>query len=171
MKVRKAALPEDSMVAKYLPIDFTEVLAVDVTEGRLLNADDIQAKFWTDMPAWITFLFKLRNVLVKPFGLRGGGSDTDQFAEAIHGGTDYGIMSVTDKTDKETVLCLNDKHLQAYLSVYVESSAQATRQRVVVTTLVKFHKWFGKLYFYSIYPFHGLIVKAQLKRILRKLME
>ncbi len=169
MKVKKAKLPKDSAVAKYLPMNFTEVLAFDVPDNKSLHPDDIQVGFWTDMPSWISFLFKLRNLLVKPFGLSGGGKDVSKFAEAIRNGTSYSIMSVTDKTAKETVLCLDDEHLQAYLSVYVEPLEQQNLQRAVVTTLVKFHKQFGRFYFYTIYPFHGLIVRQQVKRIIKKL--
>ena len=168
MKVRKTILPKDSAAAKYFPMNFAETLAVDVSSGNPLSPDDLQVGFWTAMPAWISFLFKLRNLLVKPFGLSGGGRNVEEFKKAVYGGSSYGIMSVTDKTPKETILRLDDKHLSAYLSVYVEALAQANAQRVFVTTLVRFHKRFGRFYFYSIYPIHGLVVKAQLKRVLKR---
>lgn len=171
MRVKKTILPKDSTVAKYLPIDFTEILGVEISNSKLLKPDDIQVEFWTDMPAWVNFLFRLRNLLVKPFGLSGGGRDVSKFTEAIRNGTSKGIMSVTDKTEKETVLCLNDKHLHVYLSVYVDLLEQQAKQKIVVTTLVKFHKRFGKIYFYSIYPFHCIIVKQQVKRIVKKLQK
>ncbi|MDR0661248.1 MAG: DUF2867 domain-containing protein [Prevotellaceae bacterium] len=168
MKIKKAKLPEDSAVIKYLPVNFTEVLAANVAGNLMLNPDDLQVGFWTDMPGWITFLFKLRNILVKPFGLSGGDGNMAMFEEAIRNGASYSLMRVSDKTDKETVLCLDDKHLQAYLSVYVEQPEQNNQQKIVVTTLVRFHKRLGRFYFYSIYPFHCIIVKRQIKRIIRK---
>jgi hypothetical protein len=171
MKVKKTKLPEDSAAAKYLPMDFTEVLGVTITDSTALNPDDLLVGFWTDMPAWVIFLFKLRNLLVRPFGLNNEARDISKFAAAIRNGASDSLMSVTDKTDKETVLYLNDKHLGAYLSVYVEQLERDNQQRIVVTTLVKFHKRFGKLYFFVIYPFHCIIVKQQVKRIVKKLLK
>lgn len=171
MKVKKVKLPEDCAAAKYLPIDFTEVLGTEVTAAKQLKPDDLQIGFWTDMPAWIRFMFKLRNILVKPFGLERGEGDTNKFVEAIRNGTNNGMMSVADKTDRETVLSLNDKHLKAYLSVYVEPIEQSNQQKVIVITLVKFHKRLGRVYFYTIYPFHCIIVKQQVKRIVKKMIK
>lgn len=170
MKIKRAKLSEDSAAARYLPADVVEVLELNVSSNVQLKPDDVQIGFWTDMPAWVTLLFRLRNLLVKPFGLSGGDKNVEKFVEAIHNGTSYSMMSVIDKTIKETILRLDDKHLQAYISVYVESLENNAKQRVLVITLVKFHKRFGKFYFYAIYPFHCLIVRQQVKRIVKKLL-
>ena len=71
MKVRNSSIPPDSLVNKYLPAKYSDSCECEIISDKEITADDIQISLWTDMPDWVNHLFKLRNLLVKPFGLKG----------------------------------------------------------------------------------------------------
>ncbi len=125
--------------------------------------------FWTAPPQWVDSLFKLRDILVKPFGIQGGNEGSRQELEkCIRAGGTYKFMSIAAKSDEETILYANDKHLAMYLSIKIEELNESDKQ-VTVSTLVKFHNLLGRAYFFIIYPFHCIIVKTMLKSVLKKL--
>ena len=168
MRVKKIPLQDSLLVARYCPVNFVESLAFDFESSSPPSADDVMVAFWTDQPKWISALIKLRGILVKPFGLSSGESSIDEFAGLIRQGGSGSFASVPAKSDNETVLCLDDKHLVAYLSASITALGNG-KNRVVVSTLVRFYKRFGRVYFYAILPFHGILVRSQVKRALRRL--
>ena len=137
--------------------------------GKRLLADEIMISFWTTMPNWVNALFKLRNVLVRPFGLSTGENEerSGKLKEMIRKGSgSNGLMSVVGKTENETLVLLSDKHLDAYVSVFVDK--KNNRKTVTTSTLVRYHNKLGKIYFFFVCPFHKVIVKSILKDTLRK---
>lgn len=169
MKVKSAPIPTDCLVNKYFPADYSDVFACETTSDRLPTPDDIIISFFTDMPRWIGALFTLRNFLVQFVGLKGGGnSDIEKFKDCIRVGGKYGFISVPDKNDHETVLLLEDKHLNAYLSVHI-AETPINKRNVSLITVVHFNNRLGNIYFAVIKPFHKIVVKSMLKRVLSKL--
>ena len=158
----KRGIPEDSLANSYLPVNYYDV--IDYTTGNLNNitADDIQTAFWTVMPKSVERLFKIRNFLVKPFGLKSGNENRGEIRKCIETGGSSGMFAVLGKTPNETLLRLDDKHLQAYISVYLQST-NTDERNIRAITLVKFHSWLGYVYFYAIMPFHRIVVKRMLK--------
>jgi hypothetical protein len=171
MKITKSPLPENSQVKNFLPSDYVDTYSVIVSEHSQLTPDNILITFWTDFPAWLQMLFKLRNYLVKPFGLKAGNIDKNfeqKLEEAIRNGSqpDF-LMTVPAKTANETVVRLTDKHLTAELSVYNEK-LNDNKLKINITTLVHYHNTLGKIYFFFIRPFHKIIVKAVTKRSIKR---
>jgi len=167
MKVTKSVIPSGSLIEKYLPTDYSDVYACEVGFEKEIIPDDIMVNFWTDFPSWINGLFKLRNFLVKFVGLKGTkNSNIKEFEKSIRRGETYNFVSVPAKSNNETILLLSDKHLNAYLSVHIKS--EEVRKTISAITLVNFNNKFGRLYFFVIRPFHGLIVKSLLKRSVKK---
>ncbi|MCL2329502.1 MAG: DUF2867 domain-containing protein [Bacteroidetes bacterium] len=163
MKVNKSTIPSGSLTKNYLPTDYSDVYACVTDSGKEMSPDDIMVSFWTDFPRWINTLFKLRNFLVKLVGLKGAENDNvKELEECIRTGKTYDFVSVPAKSANETVLLLSDRHLDAYLSVYIE------HQTISVITLVKFKNKLGRAYFFVIRPFHGLIAKSLLKRAVKR---
>ncbi len=171
MKVKKTSIPADSLTHRCRPCHYSDAYVCEFQSENPVGADDILVAFRTDMPGWIKALFRLRNILVRPFGLRGSNKQESTGRESVEstlrdGGSYHGVK-VSDKSPAETVLQLDDKHLRAYISVYVESS-DGHRYRAFVITLVQFKYWLGYAYFYTIYPFHHLIVKAMFGYVIKK---
>jgi hypothetical protein len=171
MKSYKTDIPPGSLIQQYLPADYADTFVSEVTEKKELLADDIIISLWTVMPGWVNALFKLRNILVRPFGLETGESENhpEKLKVMLRSGSgSNGLMSVTGKSDNETVILLSDKHLDTHMSVYIEE--KGTSQLVMVITLVHYHNRLGKIYFFFIRPFHKVIVKSMLKSTLKRLI-
>ncbi|MCC8188695.1 MAG: DUF2867 domain-containing protein [Bacteroides sp.] len=171
MKVKKTNIPTDSLTHRYRPYSYSDAYACEFHSEKPVDTDDILIAFRTDMPTWVEALFCLRNILVRPFGLRGSNKeetgDKEQFVRAIRDGDSYHGAKVSDKSPTETVLQSDDKHLRAYISVYVGSSGEH-RYSAFIITIVQFKYWLGYAYFYTIYPFHHLIVKTMFRHVINK---
>ncbi len=165
MKVIKTEIPADSLCRNYLPADYTDVYSCETDSAKAVTADDIMVGFWTDMPGWADALFRLRDFLARFAGLKGsGGGAPEEFEKCIRSGCAYRFASVPAKNGRETVLLLSDKHLDAHMSVYTGQGS------VSVITLVHFRNRLGRIYFFAIRPFHGLVVKNMLKRAVAKVV-
>lgn len=162
MKIRKSPLPAGSTVSQYPDIDYSDCFRAALPGTEPIRPEKLMAAFWTTMPGWLTLLFKIRNLLVSPFGLKTeGGKDREAMKEALEKGESHGLMTVVAKTANETVVSLDDKHLKAYLSVYVED------RNVSLSTLVQYYNKLGVAYFTLIRPFHKIVVKNMLRHTIR----
>lgn len=169
MKSYKTTIPEDSLTQKFLPADYTDAFACEVTGDENLSAEDVMVGFWMVMPGWVNAMFKLRNALVRPFGLK---TDNEQgrisdLENIIRNGGSIGVASMVAKSENETVLLLSDKHLNAYMSVHL--SHKSEKRIVTAITVVHFHNSLGKVYFFFVRPFHSIIVKSMLKSTLKRI--
>jgi hypothetical protein len=170
MKSHKTYIPVDSLIRQYLPVDYTDAFACEVTGAKELSADEIMISFWTVMPGWVNALLNLRNLLVRPFGLNTGedrGRIEGVKAMIRAGNWNNGLMSVAAKSGNETVILLSDKHLDAYMSVFI--STKDKLQEVKVITLVRYHNSLGRIYFFFIRPFHKIIIKSMLRSTLERM--
>ena len=111
----------------------------------------------TRQPRWAEALLTLRNILVKPFGLKTSGASRTTPREMI------GIFPIVSETPDRLVAGFNDSHLDFRFVVDVATSGD--RQQVTATTLVLTHNWLGRTYLALILPFHRLIVRAMLRRV------
>ena len=161
----KTEIPAKSLVNRYFPADYKDAFVCEINRDSQLTPDDIMVRFWTDFPTWVDFLFRVRNFLVKFVGLEGSKNSFQDLEDCIRAGGQSKFASVPDKNDSETVLLLDDKHLDAYLSVYTEETPEY--KLVYAITLVHFKNRLGRIYFFFIRPFHGLIVRSTLKNSLQ----
>lgn len=161
MKTRQIPFPADSLAAKYLPADYADAFECACTLPPTVTPDDILDGFKTAAPAWVDALMKLRNQLVRPFGLKyGSGKEPGKSV----------LGQVMNRSENETVSSLDDKHLLFYVSVRLVRETPETA-RVMMGTIVHLHNRLGKVYFTVIRPFHKIIVQSSLKRVLRKLQQ
>lgn len=108
-------------------------------------------------PVWVRRLLGIRNRVVAPFGLRA--------AEMNPGEAGFvGAFAIVSERDDQVVLGFDDKHLDFRIVIEVASAGTAG-SKVSVTTLVKRHNTFGRLYILAVTPFHRLIVKTTLGRL------
>ncbi|TYO68279.1 DUF2867 domain-containing protein [Bradyrhizobium hipponense] len=108
-------------------------------------------------PRWIDALVRLRNVLVTPFGLKTSGEGAPAPGGLI------GLFPVLSETPERLVAGFNDYHLDFRLVVDV--NGETTRRQVTSTTLVRTHNLLGRTYLTLIMPFHKLVVRSMLGRI------
>lgn len=164
MKIRRSPIPENSAAAHYPGTNYRDCFRTRLEGSKPISPDELTAAFWTTTPRWLTLLFRIRTLLVKPFGLKAGTDiGKESLREAIRTGTSCGMMTVEGKRPGETVVSLDDKHLKAYFSVYVAG------REVYISTLVQYHNRLGVVYFTLIRPFHKTVVKAIFRQIVREL--
>lgn len=169
MKIKKSTIPTDSLVNAYLPADYSDVFVCEVISNKKVSPDDLLIAFWTDFPGWVNTLFEIRNFLVKFVGLKADKEDSNELENCIRTGGTSNFTSVPAKSSNETVMLLADKHLNAYLSAHV--GGDMPQQKISVITLVHFNNKLGNTYFFFIRPFHQIIVKSMMKRVVKKMLQ
>lgn len=112
---------------------------------------------------WSDMLMSLRDGIVRAFGLKTSDRGMDHEAEHYPVGSIAMAFDVIDRNENEIVMGANDKHLNFRVSVLKDS----TTSHIYVTTIVHFNNWFGRLYFLPVKPFHRIIVKSSIKRLLK----
>lgn len=135
---------------------FADAFRIEIGD-RLLDARHAAERMIGRQPWWAEALLSLRNLLVKPFGLKTSGASSDEPRDMI------GIFPVIDETRDRLVAGFDDKHLD--FRVIVDVGASSDARNVTATTLVKTHNWLGRTYLAVIMPFHRLIVPALLRQV------
>lgn len=108
-------------------------------------------------PVWVEMLMSIRNRIVALFGLKKAELGVDD-------GEQVGGFPVVYERPERVVLGFDDSHLDFRIVVDVEPEGEAG-SRISVTTLVKRHNLFGRLYIAVVTPFHRLIVRTTLARL------
>lgn len=150
------AYPENTMI-------LTDMDRVDYFDSYMVarNTSDSVAEITKKMlktPGWVNALGKLRDLLVKPFGLK---TEIEIKEEQLD--SEFDFAPVLFRNDCEIVMGLNDKHLYFRLSVL--KVAQHENSQLFLTTVVRFNNLGGRIYFSAIRLFHGLIVRSMLRRL------
>ena len=95
-------------------------------------------------------------LIAKAFGLRAE-KGSEGFLEP-----DGTPKNVVARNEDEILISEDDKHLRFWIDI-IKGSKDGTTD-ITMTTFVKFHNRWGRLYFAVIRPFHGRIVRAMLAR-------
>lgn len=157
MKVLQENTPETKGIKSALKkVDFTDTFSI---RNHKDNIETIAHLIFGAMPKWVSFLMKLRNVLVKSFGLKTGSSKDHN--TNLKPGDNMGFIQTFSVTNNEIILGADDKHLNFRVSVY---NSLEPKNNIKVTTLVEYNNLFGKIYMSIIRPFHVLIVKHMVKQ-------
>ncbi len=147
-----------NVFASKLPLE--SILNARVTSSDFLDCYAIQsslaprraAEIITDFPNWARFLLRVRKVVTAPFGLSNDGPVADD---------KLGPFPVESETEKELVVGFNDKHLDFRVSIMSEGG------KVFLATWVHPHNIGGHFYLSCIFPFHVMIARDALKRVVK----
>lgn len=142
-----SAMDRKRLIDKYLPADYS-----DRVTGKAAHGTDVDTLFhlmFEDFPDPVRFLLKLRDALVKPFGLKVNTS----FREHI-----------IERNENEIIVGMDDRHLGFWVSIYVSDTAD-----LEVRTVVRFHNCLGRIYFAGIWCFHKLIVTGVFRRAQKRI--
>ena len=148
--------PEVDQAALLAGAQFADAYSIAVGGGAL-DARQAAERMITRQPRWAEALLALRNILVRPFGLKTSGAGEITSREVIC------IFPIVSETADRLVAGFNDSHLD--FRFVVDVAPLGDRQRVTATTLVLTHNWLGRSYLALILPFHRLIVRAMLRRV------
>ncbi len=155
-------------------INYFDSFRIEIQNIQKYSVDYITGLFFSFDPFWIRWLFKLRNILVKPFGIQTGLLPTvnkiNPLIKYKVGGRAV-FFNVIDRNEDEIVMAENDKHLYFRTSTYVERNLNEDKGWVSITTFVHFNQLLGKIYFIPVKPFHKIIIKSMLRRMMNRLRE
>ena len=145
-----------------------------VDKNNTIGPTEIGKAFYSSSPKWVEKLFVLRNKIVRFFGLKTSGNNTDRKKQLdnfkCEPGEQLGLFKVFNKTNNEVVLGEDDKHLNFRVSLLLGPLSHGTNKKTLtIITTVQFNNLFGKLYFLPVKFFHKLIVPAMLKGIIKEL--
>lgn len=140
--------------------------------SNIADINHITTLFLNSGPAWADKLMVLRDKIVGLFNLKTAKQlMADQKNNNI---TDYkigcaaGIFNVYDKSKSEIILGQDDKHLCFRVSILINTQKLNINQhQLLITTVVNFNNFFGRLYFMPVKPFHKFIVKQTLINMLK----
>lgn len=152
-----AVAPPADCIGTLPSADFSDAFAIDVRDATL-DAPLAARRAFAEQPGWIVNLTALRNMLVRPFGLKIGADANLPNSRRI------GIFPLISSTPERVVLGLDDAHLNFRIVVDVKALNETTR-RVTLTTLVHRNNILGRVYLASIMPFHKVIVPTLLERL------
>ena len=139
------------LIDKYLPSDYCDSVSKRIKPTEPLSPDNIFEEMFYNFPKPVDWLFKLRNAIVKPFGLQGGGG--------------FGKL-ISERSDEEIILSKDDKHLCFWVGIYCSQPIDGW-QEASVTTVVKYNNLLGRIYFIGIWAFHKLLVKGLFRKAIK----
>ncbi|MFI6654967.1 DUF2867 domain-containing protein [Streptomyces sp. NPDC050523] len=164
-RVRRHAEPVlDRAVADLGGYDHADAVAVDLPAGT--DAVEFTRLVFTGTPEWVHRLLGVRDKAMAPFGLQ-----TQERVPAaeirVEPGLKMGPFRLLTVSEAEVLCGDDDKHLDFRTSFAVRPVSAGTGLEGVCTTVVRFHRPAGRLYFKAIEPFHHLIVPHVVGRAVR----
>ena len=166
MKITRTTLPESSLLKNMLR-DYADAYSAAL-DAKGLTIEQVGKSFFSSDPAWVAWLFTLRNKIVAVFGLKTSGAGERKAVRQnskCEVGDRVGSFKILDKAENELILGEDDKHLDFRVSLFLDKQ----NQKLTVSTLVKIHNGLGRIYFLFVKPFHKLIVPTMLKGMVREL--
>ena len=82
-------------------------------------------------------------------------------------GASLGGFRVFQRVEEEILIGEDDRHLDFRVSVLRKTENECSW--VIISTVVRYNNWLGKVYFNLIRPFHKLIVPAVMRRGIKML--
>lgn len=164
--VHAVPVPKNGLSAGFERVDYADAYATEIP--AISSARSLAEAVFATAPRRIAALLALRNAIVQPFGLVATKSALGRAAFAVNPiGERIGFFPVFAATPEEVLLGLDDRHLDFRISVRVIHNGSA--HLGVVATLVRFHGWLGRWYFFLVRPAHRLIVPVMLRSGVKRL--
>ena len=166
--IEKTVVPPGTLAADVFPrVDYADAYRVQLPPGAPRDVDALARAAFGAVPGWVRTLMALRDRIVRLVGLKTSRRSEHDLARAtFHPGASFGIFRVFARTDDEILLGEDDRHLNFRVGLLRQSVG--ADDWVVVSTVVRFNNWLGRLYFLPVRPLHRLIVPAMLRSALRQ---
>ncbi|GGM58015.1 hypothetical protein GCM10012275_31520 [Longimycelium tulufanense] len=126
-----------------------------------MTAPELARRALAATPGWVRALLRVRDILVRPFGLHTGSRAPTPEVE-IEVGRELDAFIVLSVSDGEVLLGRDDRHLRFRTSFAIREGGRG--REGVCTTVVTYNNIWGRLYHNAIKPFHGLIIRTVLAR-------
>ena len=113
----------------------------------------------------LKWAFWIRDVISARFGVKKIGGFTEEFPQAVFVGDKLDFFRVEYISDDVLTLTERDKHLDVMTCISI------AQNQLTITSSVKTHNLFGRLYMLPVAPAHKLIVRNTMRRIKCELLE
>lgn len=168
----RTQMPQTSLLHQSgVRFDFTDSYAAPIERSELA-IEDVARAFFSSSPAWVDRLLLLRDRMMGVFGLKVANTRMadrrrliDEFMCNV--GDEMALFKVFAKNENEVILGEDDKHLDFRVSLFLDRVKAA----LLVSTIVQFNHWSGRLYFFPVKPFHKIIVPAMLRAMVKYLQK
>ena len=151
--------PNPDCAALLPDAQFSDAHCIDIGDTSI-DAREACVRMVLHAPRWIDGLLRMRNILVWPFGLKTSGEGAPAPGGLI------GLFPVISETPERLVAGFNDYHLD--FRIVVDVNHAADRRQVISTTLVRTHNVLGRAYLTLIMPFHKLVVRGMMGRLVAR---
>lgn len=170
-------LPTASLLhGSFQPQHYVDAFAADFQETQhKVGPREVAVAFFRSGPRWVGGLMGVRDAVVRLFGLKTSGRARDPEAALAAfqcvPGERIGIFTVLAVGPQEVVLGEDDRHLDFRVSLWLGDpmTPRSGARSLTISTVVRFHNRWGKLYFMPVKPFHRRIVRVMLWRTVRDL--
>lgn len=160
-------VPEKSALAQhYEAANYKDCYSQRIALGNIKSPGRLFQEMLFPTPIWISVLMRMRNFIVRFFGLQTASNLTDytiQSDEMLTVGGKIGFFKIEHMDDNEVVVSANDRHLDSSFSLFV--TEEVGGKKLFFTSIVTTKQRFGDIYMFVIAPFHRLIVKKLLRRL------
>ncbi len=154
-KISVSELPKNSKVVGFITrINYEDTFSVAL-QNKEMAIEDVYLNVFAHSPKWVNNLLKLRNNIVKLFGIKTNVGKMKK--ESLKVGKKTGIFKIYAIYKNELIAGEDEKHLDFRISVLKNEGI------LTISTLVQYNNWFGRLYFFIVKPFHKIIAKSMMK--------
>lgn len=160
-RVSKIEFPAESRLRPRL----ATATFVDAFEAELgdpsLTALQIAQRAFSATPAWMDGLLRLRDLIIRPFGLKGVGAMGSR-VEGSAPGDRLSIFEIESVDDVEVVLGIDDRHLDVRISFLKRENSD--RAVYAICSLVRTHNLLGKAYMIPVGRLHPVLVRRMMAK-------
>lgn len=147
-------IPKSSDIREFIgKIDYYDSYSVALSKEESIQ--NLYSKLSFDSPKWVGFLMRVHNTIAKFIGLSVVDHSNKNFDFKL--GKKVGVFTLYHINESEIITGEKDSHLNFCLSLLKE------KDRLILTTVVSYNNFFGKLFFFFIKPFHKIIAKGMVK--------
>lgn len=158
-------------------IDYQDTFSAELPPDCAVPLHVIAHALFTTSPGVVRRLMQIRNMLVKPFGLKTGDEELSPLASTPRlseipepeAGNRIGIFTLRHKDNERMLFMEADKHLDFVVALRREMDNGRTMLHL--TTCVQFNNRTGHLYFAVIKPFHKWIVTQCMRDGLQRVLD
>jgi len=172
--VQKVPVPGRVLEAGLLKrINYADAYCVYLPAKNLEELAAVGREIFGVFPAWVRVLLAIRDLMVKPFGLRTKKDFmTDKIGQELKVGNRLGAFTILAYDEHEIVLGENDSHLDFRVSLlrHDQETGGEGHPGIVLTTVVQFNDWRGHLYFLPVRFGHRLIIPSIMRSAAFRLM-
>ncbi|MEP3674181.1 DUF2867 domain-containing protein [Sulfitobacter sp.] len=153
----RIATAQVELVAPRAALDFFDQQSVVAADP--LTSLEVWRRVMAEPLPFLDVAFKLRDAVSARFGVKRIGGFSGKVPGFVQAGDKIDFFLVETLNDTVMSLSARDRHLDVLTCI------TCVDHSVTITSSVKVHNWFGRLYMLPVGPAHRLIVRHMLRKL------